>query len=293
MVNRNTHSNKLQQMKDEILLLREELDRARLETKLLSSESKSSICSGDNGPQVQGSCGAEGVGSEVVRDTRQHLEELEECLNQCQLQVVSYSRCLSMVRGLLEQVVGRGEGLERKEGKALSEGEKEVLQECLRLLATCGNSSKDILYSDPPSSNNSDTISQLHSELEQCRMDLQTDELAFAEKGEEFAELQLVCDILVREKERLEGMWVAAQESEAALQTRVEQLTGRLAALEGGGAGESVMGGEEGSPSVIEEPSVAEDSLSEGAASVSGEELRFMATRSLLQGKVKTNSLEV
>lgn len=299
MVNRDTNSNKLQQMKDEILLLREELDRAKLETKLLSSKSRSSV--GDDGTQVRGDeeCRAgEGGESKVVRDTRQHLEELEDCLNQCQLRLSSYLRCLSSVRSLLVRALGRDDGNVEEEGPrgmGSEEGPegtetKEVLRECLHLITACSNNGawESDMHVEPPSSD--EAIAQLRSELVRCRMDLWTDELAFAEKGEEMSELQHACDVLVQEKERLEGMWVAAQESEAALQTRVEQLTGKLAALEVGGADE---GGEELGVSVhTEEQSVAEDSLSSGAVA-SPEEQQFAATRSLLRGKVKIDSLEV
>lgn len=321
VVNRDARSDKLQQMKDEILLLREELDRAKLETNLMTSRSKSGVCEGDV-VQVRSyeEFGEEGAGPAVVRDTRQHLEELEECLNQCQVQLSSYSCCVRKVRGLLLRVMeGReggvvgmeGEGL-RKRGASLSavgneeeprkEGEvpdreraglgesdkEELLQECLHLLASCCG--VETSHSDPPawSDTSEETISQLRSELEKCRMDLRTDEQAFAEKGEELAELQLVCDTLMREKDRVEGMWLAAQGSEAAMQGRVSQLTETLVALEGG-----VAGGEEVGASTSEQSVAEEDSLSEDVALSSPEGRTFVANRSLLEGKVKTSSLEV
>ena len=59
-----------------------------------------------------------------------------------------------------------------------------------------------------------ETIRQLRRELERCHADLQTDEELFAEKIEELNQLQSAYNQLVREKERLEEMWLAAQENE-------------------------------------------------------------------------------
>lgn len=346
-----THSSKLQEMKREIALLREELDRAKMEdTRFLSPSSKSKS---DDGTRAVGMVGGmaegEGLASQgvtVVWDTRQQLEELEERVNQSRLLIGSYSRCVSRVRGMLAGVLGgrgeeEGEGLgnEVLDGRADGEGlgRGKVLMECLRLLTMCTAENPGLLPFDPSltltSSYSHETISQLRLELEQCHVDLRTDELAFAEKGEELAEVQAVCEVLVREKGQVEGLWVAAQESEAHLQAQVDHLTRQLAALEGGMADDSTLDGGAvddsitaaqevgvaalegcvaddsitvamaapqevgvGAPSSNEEHSLLEasmDSLSEGAASISTEEQRFEATRSLMLGKVKTDSLEV
>ena len=59
-----------------------------------------------------------------------------------------------------------------------------------------------------------ETIRLLRRELEQCHADLQTDEELFAEKVDELSEIQSAYSQLLREKERLEEMWLAAQEKE-------------------------------------------------------------------------------
>jgi DNA invertase Pin-like site-specific DNA recombinase len=59
-----------------------------------------------------------------------------------------------------------------------------------------------------------ETIRLLRSELERCHADLQTDEELFAEKVDELSEVQSAYSQLLREKERLEEMWLAAQEKE-------------------------------------------------------------------------------
>ena len=61
-----------------------------------------------------------------------------------------------------------------------------------------------------------ETIRLLRRELERCHADLQTDEELFAEKMEEMSQLQAAYNQLLREKERLEDMWMAAQENEGA-----------------------------------------------------------------------------
>ena len=63
-----------------------------------------------------------------------------------------------------------------------------------------------------------ETIRLLRRELERCHADLQTDEELFAEKMEEMSQLQAAYNQLLREKERLEEMWMAAQENEGAME---------------------------------------------------------------------------
>ena len=62
-----------------------------------------------------------------------------------------------------------------------------------------------------------ETIRLLRRELEQCHADLQTDEELFAEKVDELSEVQSAYSQLLREKERLEEMWLAAQEKEGSI----------------------------------------------------------------------------
>ena len=63
-----------------------------------------------------------------------------------------------------------------------------------------------------------ETIRLLRRELERCHADLQTDEELFAEKMEEMSQLHAAYNQLLREKERLEDMWMAAQENEGAME---------------------------------------------------------------------------
>lgn len=87
--------------------------------------------------------------------------------------------------------------------------------QCTRITQTLGGLPTDI---EPASSvlteRAMETIRQLRRELERCHADLQTDEELFAEKIEELNQLQSAYNQLVREKERLEEMWLAAQENE-------------------------------------------------------------------------------
>ena len=313
-MNRNTPSNKLQQMKDEILLLKEELVRARLESRSVSSVITTSSVGGANTGSEEGE-EREGRRFEAG-EGRQHLEELEDQLNQSQALLQSYLVCVKNVRGKLTAVLGGGAGGDVREEGGEVRGEDEggevmeewrkVLEECVSLLSLCDG--EGVLHLDRPSTTSDQTIALLRSELEQCRADLRTDESAFAEKAEEIADLQDAYEVLAREKGRLEGLWVAAQESEAGLQTQLDQLSERLTALEpavGGGA----VGVAERTAGMAEEVAMEEvgvattpedgvgevggDSLSEGEASISAERQRFEATRSLIRGKVKTDSIEV
>lgn len=336
-------------MQDEIALLREELEQAKRETQLLTSSKPStsgtSSCSdvdhhekASNGGGVEDnkvvSPAENAVGhrasvvsarerdSEGFSNMRLRLEELEECLNESNVKLTTLTRCLQSLKGKLL------DGLERGGGGRRSELDK-LLRECLNLVRSC-----DLADGDPPvvmgvemESGAEETISVLRAELEQCRADLKTDELAFAEKMEELTELQSTCDILTREKARAEAMWLAAQESEAELQGQVEQLQKRLAEM--GGVGgvvregvsevgcvaegievETVRSAHEGVvPEGSNQEGVAED-IEEGVAEESGEELSedslsgtlswgaveqedFKANRSLMRGKVKTDSIEV
>lgn len=305
MVNMHTPSNRLQQMKDEIVLLKEELVTARLESRSVSSVITTSSVGGANtgSEEVEGrSLEGEGEG-----EGRQHLEELEDQLNQSQALLQSYLLCVRSVRGKLALALGGGGGGGGDVGE--EGGGRRVLEECVSLLALCDG--QGVLHLDLPSTTASsadETIAHLRSELEQCRADLRTDESAFAEKAEEMVDLQDACEVLAREKARLEGMWVAAQESEAELQTRVDLLSERLAAalepaVGGGAVGEASdemaatgMGVEEVGMATSSEEGVAEvggDSPSEGVTSISAERQRFEATRSLITGKVKTDCVEV
>ena len=76
-----------------------------------------------------------------------------------------------------------------------------------------------------------ETIRLLRRELERCQIDLQTDEELFAEKTEELSQLQSAYSRLLKEKENLENMWLAAQENEGLLQSEVFQLKEHLTAM--------------------------------------------------------------
>ena len=69
-----------------------------------------------------------------------------------------------------------------------------------------------------------ETVQLLRRQLEQCQIDLQTDEDLFSEKMEEINELQSSYNELVREKERIESMWLAAQENEGLLLSELHQV---------------------------------------------------------------------
>ena len=72
----------------------------------------------------------------------------------------------------------------------------------------------------------------LQSELEQCHVDLETDEELFAEKVDELNSLKSNYDTLLQEKERIEQMWTAATETEGQLRQDVGQLLEKLSSLE-------------------------------------------------------------
>ena len=72
----------------------------------------------------------------------------------------------------------------------------------------------------------------LQSELEQCHVDLETDEELFAEKVDELNSLKSNYDALLQEKERIEQMWTIAMETEGQLRQDVGQLLERLSSLE-------------------------------------------------------------
>ena len=353
-MNRDQTSSKLQQMKEEITLLREELVRAKMETNLLTSKAKSNA-------GIEETCQGEDSNRPMTSDCDVKLKEnmqgkeTEERLAKAQLKLQSYACCLRTVREKLTDIVSDGEiteqevedGVkEREEERAeeernirgtggLGKEEEKILKECLKILRSCddvGSEELGLVMNRPISSKAAETISLLRTELVRCHQDLQTDEQAFAEKIEEITELQSVCHALSRDKERAEAMWLATQESEAELQMQVEELLRKLAELKKGGRREEVgvvmledslveegvkttaeeMGVTEGCGEVVKsgynEDSIREekslnahaDSLTggvalprEGQPSLSPEEERFKATRSLILGKVKTDSLEV
>ena len=75
------------------------------------------------------------------------------------------------------------------------------------------------------------TIEQLQSELEQCLVDLRTDEELFAEKFDELSALRGNYDHLLQEKGRMESLWSAAKEMEAKLQQMVAELMDTVSVL--------------------------------------------------------------
>ena len=76
-----------------------------------------------------------------------------------------------------------------------------------------------------------ETIRLLRRELERCQSDLQTDEELFAEKTEELSRLQSAYNVLLKEKGRLEEMWLASQEKEGLLESEVYQLKAHLSSM--------------------------------------------------------------
>lgn len=98
--------------------------------------------------------------------------------------------------------------------------------------------SSHTMSEDSPSSSSSllteramETIRLLRREVERCQIDLQTDEELFAEKTEELGQLQMAYNLLLKEKETLEVMWLTAQENEGLLESEVFQLREHLAAM--------------------------------------------------------------
>ena len=88
--------------------------------------------------------------------------------------------------------------------------------------------------SEPPSlltERAMETIRLLRRELERCQSDLQTDEELFAEKTEELSRLQSAYNVLLKEKGRLEEMWLASQEKEGLLESEVYQLKAHLSSM--------------------------------------------------------------
>ena len=255
VVNRDPQSNKIQHMKEEIALLREELLRAKMETRLLSSKSLTTVGSdevlnpgsddvlnpgsGDDIIRMQGSDVMATRCSSVVKPGSDNgvvlrMREIEEELARTQRKLQSYSVCVKEVREKMVELVEERRG---SEGVEASKNEGEVLQECLNLIKSCDKVTDGVGVVALPqdglfSSKNSETISLLRSELEQCRQDLHSNEQIVTEKIEEVLELRSTCEELLREKERAEAMWGAAQESEVELQMQLEQLLAKVAALE-------------------------------------------------------------
>lgn len=186
--------------------------------------------------------------------------------------------------------------------------------------------------SSPVSKRAMETIALLRRQLEQCQIDLQTDEELFAEKTDELNELQTSYEELVREKERIEALWLTAQESEGLLQSELHQVYQQVSLMakelsskeevlekqrewiERWQHGEGRSEIEKIEREDIEEdpmpsevllmpgPSVGGVSEERGVAMGEGETPRplqtpemeeFMYSRSVLQGKVKTGSMEV
>ena len=96
---------------------------------------------------------------------------------------------------------------------------------CIIIALTLGGPPTDI---EPGSSvlteRAMETIRLLRRELERCHADLQTDEELFAEKMDELSQLQSAYNQLLREKERLEEMWLASQENEGTQKGNFENL---------------------------------------------------------------------
>ena len=182
----------------------------------------------------------------------------------------------------------------------------------------------DLTFTESPVSKCAlETIGLLRSELERCQVDLETDEQLFAEKVDELNELQSNYDTLMREKERVEEMWRRTRETENQLKSDIMGLLEKLTSLEEEvavkddviqqlrdslerkGEAERRQGRDRGLGEDVQiETNERVLSVSEGIESQSAdaqgdedlgseEASDFMAIRSLLKGKVNTDSLEV
>ena len=148
------------------------------------------------------------------------------------------------------------------------------------------------------------TIDLLRSELEHCHADLQTDEELFAEKLDEIAELQQSYSEVAAEKERLESMWLAAQESEEQLRTELKKVLDQLRAVEDELAGrdrviqqqKDLLSGQKGEGLLVDEQELPHEGREipiAGGDERGDDHGKFSANRSLIVGKVSTSTLEV
>ena len=76
------------------------------------------------------------------------------------------------------------------------------------------------------------TIERLQSELEQCHLDLQTDEELFSEKVDELGAMWGSYERLLQERDRVETLWAAARETEAKLRQTITDLAQTVSSLE-------------------------------------------------------------
>lgn len=321
MVNRKLQSNKLQQMKEEIILLREELAMAQLEASKIVQvqsyeDSEVGVSKTSKSLQMR-EAEEKGVDEEVKRDGDGRIKGMECQLAHSQVMLESYSQCLKAVKELLEKMLLKLHHCNTTEADKEDDRVEEVgLRQCIQLLQSCESRT---FHAEPGGLDcttsiviSAQTVSLLRSELEACRKDLCTDEQVFAEKMEEIGELQSACHVLSLEKERAESMWAAAQASEAKLLSQLDQLSQKVTMLERPGVVDdekvdvicedvgSIGGGELSAC----DASLSNDSL-EGGGGGGGEACpssmdmnvlaieRFAATRSLIHGKVKTSNLEV
>ena len=257
-MNINFKQDKLQQMKNEIVLLREELAVARQEASKMAASAKSS------GSEIEGSPASSDKPSETggwkhqevgrVYESGSANEDVLRQLSRASAALGVYSRCFRTVREMLVtaltrqpaivsgefQVRGRSKDKKEETDEEKRRDNESLLSDCLKILEGCGGeelgdeitASLDRRCSGSGGSPLRDEAVILRSELEKCEQNLRRDRLAFVVKMEELEELQYVCESLSEQKERAEAMWMASQNNEALLVHQLQVLERKMAALE-------------------------------------------------------------
>lgn len=180
------------------------------------------------------------VDNNGLRDLQHQLSHASTALN-------VYSRCIKTVKDILANIIHSqqhgSEEMEQEEEEVRVSGQEKrtnlLLVKCLKLLDACETQGSkgeteelDQLLSGAIVSSSRGAVSSLYSEVEECQKNLQRDRLAFEEKLEEIAELKSACQTLLEEKERVEALWMASQNSEAKMADQVQQLERKVALLE-------------------------------------------------------------
>ena len=246
MVNKNLQCSKLQQMKSEISLLREELEAAKMEAGRLGSlrndgRSVTSSASVEKALETWNE-GEKREDEEMGGAGGSDLTELQHRLNHASATLDVYSKCFKTVRDILGGMLSTSqqpraaitaERQEEEEEEVVDGTEKVWLHRCLKLLEACETQEAgSTLELDSDTVSSSKAISSLRSELEECRKKLCTHEQVLAEKMEEMSELRSACQLLLKEKERAEAMWLASQSNEAQLMDHLQELEKKVAMFE-------------------------------------------------------------
>jgi len=261
-VNLHLKQDKLQQMKKEIVLLREELAAARQEASKMAVSAKST---GDSGSDDASLISSSKPSKTWETGGLRHQEEgrvyesggpvkadVLHQLNRASAALTVYSRCFRTVREMLgraltektrQSVSGSGDVQvweERKgeDTKHLKRSES-LLSHCLKVLDACEREENGDEATDPgrlhPGSLGSsaqDQVFDLRSELEECKENLRRDRQVFAENMEELEELRSACEWLSEQKERAEAMWIASQDNETRLTHQLQLLESKVAMLQ-------------------------------------------------------------